>query len=132
MEHTVTIEISVAANASDDRYVCPPGAGEWYLERAYFTPATAVAEDAADYAVLTVYNGATSLGAISTEDTAGTGAWTAGTPVEISLLTSEAGIAARQFTGGTDAVKVTADGTAGDTGAAVDGGLALVFRKLRS
>lgn len=123
----LSIDINVAADASDLRYACVPSAGKWKLERAVWVPATTVAAHGTAYAVLTLKKGAsgTSLGSLSTASSGGATS-TAGTPREVSLADSTD----VEFTGLTDCLEVTADGTAG-TGAVVDGCLLCEFVKLR-
>lgn len=123
----LSIDFNIAADASDVRYACVPSPGEWKLERAYFVPATTVATHGTAYGTLTLKKGAggTSLGSLTTNSSGGA-AWTAGTPSAFTLADSTD----VEFTGGTDCLEITADGTAG-TGAAVDGCVVCEFVKLR-
>jgi hypothetical protein len=119
----VSHRVDVAANTAEDFWFMPPASsGEWFLDSAYFVPRDDIAIHGTDYVKEELFNGATSLGSITTY-TGGT-AYAQGVPVPFTL----SGGKSREFTGGTDTIKYAH--TEGGTGPATNGDVYLGWRQL--
>ncbi len=118
-----TLPFAVAAGTAFTQYAAQPAPGEWELVSAYFTPSSAgaVAVHATNYVTITLKQGSTSLGALTTNSTGGA-ALVAGTPSAFSL----SGGSALQF-GQADPLVI--DVAHGGTGGAANGTLACAWKK---
>lgn len=120
---SLAIDIAtVGAGTAEQRYCVPPGdTGEWFLRGATFVPATAVSANATNYTTISLKNGSTTLGTISTATTA----FVLGTPRPFTL----GGGVAREFTGMTDVL--TIDKAESGTGGILDGCIVLLWERVR-
>lgn len=122
---TTSHYMNLAAGVDDDIYLLPPGTtGEWKVIGADWVPATAVATDGSDYRTLSLKNGSTVLGSLTTNSTGGA-AWTAGTPAPFTL----SGGTSLEFTARTDVLTFNATKTGG-TGKVADGTLVLFWDRI--
>lgn len=103
-----------ASGAKTYDFALPPG--KWRVKLAYFVPDNngAVATDASNYRTITVKNGSTTLATATTNSTGGA-AFVANTATTMTV----SGGASREFTGGTDTLKV--DSAYAGTGAVAKG-----------
>jgi len=121
------IHLSVRINDAltvDEDYYCgavQPSGAVYHIQSASFLPMTTVTADAADYRTLTISDGTTTFGTLTTESTAGA-TWTAGTPSAVTLSGK------CEIKSGTSVIKI-ASAHAGSTGAVADGHLAFVLVK---
>jgi hypothetical protein len=126
---TQTIDFVQASAAAEDRYVNPPGrAGEeWELDTtAYFCPATSVSANDTNYVTAKLVKNSTDLtGATFNTKVTGGAALAAGTNTTMTLTD---GVGTRQFTTGTDVLKINI--AIGGSGAVCDGSFHLVWHRV--
>ena len=123
---TLTVLLADAANASEDRYICPvhPDGGEWKLVSAVWIPDTAVSTDASNYRTISLKRSSTTFGSLTTNSSGGA-AFVEGTPQAFTLTASGTD---QEFTANTDALEI--DSTYTGTGAAAAGRVVVCFERM--
>ena len=112
---------TVAAGTGEERYVAQTMPGEWQVEAAYYTPATADAAHATNFTTLSLLQGATAIVSDLSNETV---AFVAGTARAFTMVNG----VAREFGQG-DVIKLTKveDGSGG----ILDGAISIYLRKVR-
>jgi len=119
-------QIKTAAGTDIVLYVPAPDIeGEFYLKAINLMPQATSAANATNYATIAALQGAVG---IATSLTTATVAFTAGTERNFVMLTTAAAMAAREFGGSTDYVKLTV--TAAGSGVLIDIAASLEWEKL--
>lgn len=123
----LTLQLADAATADKTYDVAVPS-GEWRLESATFIPDSdgAAVTDAAEYRTITVKQGSTALAACTTNSSGGA-AFVANTATAMTV----SGGKDREFTGGTDTIKVASIHT-GSTSKVAKGVVCLVIKKMQA
>jgi hypothetical protein len=120
------LQVKTAAGTDITLYEPAPNiSGEWLLKSATFMPCATSAANATNYVTLALLQGAVG---IATSLTTATVALTAGTERAFTMLTTAAAMAAREFGGSTDYVKLTV--TAAASGVLVDAILVLEWEQV--
>lgn len=122
----VYCQLADAASANKTYDVALPSGSEWRLESATYIPDSdgAVAVAGTDYRTISVKQGSTSLASINT-NTGGT-AFVANSANALTV----SGGTSREFTGGTDTVKI--DSAATGSGKVAKGVVVLTFKQMQA